>query len=695
MSAWAIGIDTGGTFTDVAALEAGTGRVVITKVPSVPADPSRAVMHGLLKLAEQISPFELGDVRFFAHGTTVATNALLEMKGARAGLVITEGFNAVYELRGGTRPSGSDLIDLFFQKPTLLVPQRHTRYVRERVRADGSVATPLDEASVREAARYYREQRVAAVAVCLLFSFMNPRHEQRVAEIFKEEYPECRVSLSSVVLPVIREYQRLSTTVLDAYVGPVVQTYLLALNDNLNRHGLTSPQKYVMQSNGGLMRIEAGSNYPNQTLLSGPAAGVVFGASVGEQVNQRNVVTFDMGGTSTDISVLSAGSYHETREGRVSGQDIATPMIEIRTLGAGGSTQAWIGPDGLLKVGPQSAGADPGPACYGRGGTIPTVTDANMVLGYLRPEAFIGGQMKIDVELSRRAITDHIAKPLGLTLEQAALGIHRVVNVTMEVGLRLSLVERGLDPRQFALVSFGGAGPVHAAKLATDVGIKQVVAPAYPGISCAMGLLQTDVKHYYIQSRLAPIAQFPVGEMETILWGLEQRARDEAALEQLDLSALRLHRQIDLRYPYQGYELTVPAPDGAVTADTLTGIRREFDRLHQQMYGVSAPSEVPEVVNLRVVSVIPVPHLSLPQLEPGGPSASAAQTGARPVLFEGAAGFRDTPVYQRSLLRAHNRIQGPAIVEQMDSTVVVPPGQLAWVDHHGNIIIETGGQVPS
>ncbi|MEK7216726.1 MAG: hydantoinase/oxoprolinase family protein, partial [Chloroflexota bacterium] len=558
MGSWAIGIDTGGTFTDVAALEAETGRVVITKVPSVPSDPSRAVMNGLAKLAEQLDPFTLGDVRFFAHGTTVATNALLEMKGARAGLIITEGFNAVYELRGGTRPSGSDLIDLFFQKPTLLVPQRNTRYAGERIRSDGSVHRPLDEESARAAARYFKGEGVAAVAVCLMFSFMNPTHEQRIAEIFKEEYPECRVSLSSVVLPVIREYQRLSTTVLDAYVGPVVQTYLVRLNERLTQQGLTSPQKYVMQSNGGLMRIEAGSNYPNQTLLSGPAAGVVFGAAIGEQVGQHNVVTFDMGGTSTDISVLSAGVYNETREGRVSGQDIATPMIEIRTLGAGGSTQAWIGPDGLLKVGPHSAGADPGPACYDRGGVIPTVTDANMVLGYLRPEAFIGGQMRIDVDLARKAITDHIAKPLGLTLEEAALGIHRVVNVTMEVGLRLSLVERGLDPRQFALVAFGGAGPVHAARVAGDVGITKVIAPAYPGISCAMGLLQTDVKHYYIQSRLAPITRFPVDELETIFAHLEQRARDEVVLEHLDLASVQLHRHLDLRYPYHGYELSVP-----------------------------------------------------------------------------------------------------------------------------------------
>ncbi|HLQ34733.1 MAG TPA: hydantoinase/oxoprolinase family protein [Chloroflexota bacterium] len=687
MADWLVGIDIGGTFTDVAATDAETGRLHVTKVPSIPADPARAVISGLERLFEACPDIGPKKIRLFAHGTTVATNALLELKGATAGLLINRGFRAVYELRGGTRPSGSDLIDTFYQKPVALIPQKRTVEIGGRMAWDGAELEPLDEAAARAAARRFKAEGIDSIAVCYLFSFMNPSHERRTAEIIAGEHPDARVSLSSVVLPVIREYARMSTTVLDAYVGPVVTSYLGRLSGRLRDAGLTTEQLFIMQSNGGLMRIDVAADYPNQTLLSGPAAGVIFGATIGRLADERNVTTFDMGGTSTDIAVLPGNEFQENRQGKVSDQDVGTPMIDVRTLGAGGGTIAWIGPDGLLKAGPHSAGADPGPACYRLGGEDPTVTDANLVLGYLDPDTFAGGRMAIDLEQASRAIHDSVARPLGLALEQAALGIVRVVNANMEVGLRLSLVERGLDQRTFALVAFGGAGPIHASRVARNVGIPRVVVPPYPGISCAMGLLQTDVKHYYLQSRLVPLAGLPVSELNALFGELEQRAHEEARREQFDVARLQLVRQLDLRYPYQGYELTVPCPVGSLSDEDKESVRRAFDRVHQEVYGISAPDEVPEVVNVRVISISQVPRLRLAELPAGGSSPEAALQAHRRVLFEETGSYVDTPIYRREALLAGNVIDGPAIVEQDDSTTVVLPQQLAEVGRFGTLTI--------
>ncbi|HLY67927.1 MAG TPA: hydantoinase/oxoprolinase family protein [Chloroflexota bacterium] len=682
-----VGIDIGGTFTDVAATEVGTGRTTITKVPSIPDDPSLAVVAGLDSFFQSEPEVKPADIRFFAHGTTVATNALLEENGATAALLITRGFRAVYELRGGQRPSGSDLIDSFYQKPKALIPQRLTAEIPERLAYDGSEVEPLDEQAVRRAVRDFRDRGVNSIAVCYLFSFMNPAHEQRTAEIIVEEHPGCRVSLSTVVLPLIREYQRISTTALDAYVGPVIEGYLRRIAGRLRELGLTTEQLFIMQSNGGLMRIDVAARYPNQTLLSGPAAGVVFGASIGQLSDQSNVVTFDMGGTSTDISVMAGNAYQETRQGQINGQDIGTPMIQIRTLGAGGGTVAWLGPDGLLKAGPQSAGADPGPACYARGGVEPTVTDANVVLGYLDPSKFAGGKLDIDPGLSAKAIRERVGQPLGMALEQAALGIVRVVSVNMEVGLRLSFIERGLDPRRFALVAFGGAGPVHACRVARNVGIPTVVIPPFPGISCAMGLLQTDVKHYFLQSHMASLGGVPAAELNALFANLEDQARREASEEGFAREEVELHRQLDLRYPHQGYELTVACPAEPLQDEDKQGIRRSFDRLHEQVYGTAAADEMPEIVNVRVLSVSKVPRLELRQLREGGCSPDAALRGHRPALFEEDAEYVDTPIYQREALLAGNVIDGPAIVEQFDSTSIILPKQQARVDAYGNLIV--------
>lgn len=682
MAEWMVGVDTGGTFTDLVAFEPLTGELRTIKVPSVPADPSSAVINALDELFRNgLAPREIG---FLVHGTTVATNAVLESAGVRAGLLITRGFRAVYEARGWVRPDPIELLDTFFRKPALLVPQSRTEEIPERMDYRGTVLEPLDEQAVRAAARRLKARGVQAVAVCYLFSFRNPLHEERTAEILAEEEPAWRISLSSRVLPVIREYPRLSTTVVDAYVGPIMERYLVNLDRRLKERGITTPQVFLMQSNGGLMRITMGARFPNQTLTSGPAAGVVAGAALARGTGRRNFVTLDIGGTSTDISVIADARASETSSGRIAGQDIGTPMLAVHTLGAGGGTVAWIGRDGLMKVGPQSAGAVPGPACYGRGGTAPTVTDANLILGALGTKSVLGGRMALDRRLAEQAIMD-VARPLGLDLVTAAAGIVKIVNTNMAVDLRLAFQSRGEDPRRFALLAFGGAGPLHAAYLARDLGIPEVVVPLHPGLTSAMGLLQTDVRHLYLRSAVGLLSSYPVDEINAIFAELRRRATDDVSEEGLDVTELRLKQQIDLRYLHQGYHLTVDGPDGEITQTHKQPIKAAFDDLHRRTYGASAPEEDAELVTLRVVSEVPVPHLRLPRIAAG--RVADARIGERPLYDLTSAEFARAYVYDRARLGAHDRIAGPAIVEQYDSTTVVLAGQALTVDDFGNLLI--------
>jgi len=682
MAEWMVGVDTGGTFTDLVAFEPLTGELRTIKVPSVPADPSSAVINALDELFRNgLAPREIG---FLVHGTTVATNAVLESAGVRAGLLITRGFRAVYEARGWVRPDPIELLDTFFRKPPLLVPQSRTEEIPERMDYRGTVLEPLDEQAVRAAARRLKARGVQAVAVCYLFSFRNPLHEERTAEILAEEEPAWRISLSSRVLPVIREYPRLSTTVVDAYVGPIMERYLVNLDRRLKERGITTPQIFLMQSNGGLMRITMGARFPNQTLTSGPAAGVVAGAALARGTGRRNFVTLDIGGTSTDISVIADARASETSSGRIAGQDIGTPMLAVHTLGAGGGTVAWIGRDGLMKVGPQSAGAVPGPACYDRGGTAPTVTDANLILGALGIKSVLGGRMALDRRLAEQAIMD-VARPLGLDLVTAAAGIVKIVNTNMAVDLRLAFQSRGEDPRRFALLAFGGAGPLHAAYLARDLGIPEVIVPLHPGLTSAMGLLQTDVRHLYLRSAVGLLSSYPVDEINAIFAELRRRAMDDVSEEGLDVTELRLKQQIDLRYLHQGYHLTVDGPDGEITQTHKQPIKAAFDDLHRRTYGASAPEEDAELVTLRVVSEVPVPHLRLPRIAAG--RVADARIGERPLYDLTSAEFANAYVYDRARLGADDRIAGPAVVEQYDSTTVVLADQVLTVDDFGNLLI--------
>jgi N-methylhydantoinase A len=682
MAEWMVGVDTGGTFTDLVAFEPLTGELRTIKVPSVPADPSSAVINALDELFRGgLAPREIG---FLVHGTTVATNAVLESAGVCAGLLITRGFRAVYEARGWVRPDPTELLDTFFRKPPLLVPQSRTEEIPERMDYRGTVLDPLDEQAVRAAARRLKARGVRAVAVCYLFSFRNPLHEERTAEILAEEEPAWRISLSSRVLPVIREYPRLSTTVVDAYVGPIMERYLVNLDRRLKERGITTPQIFLMQSNGGLMRITMGARFPNQTLTSGPAAGVVAGAALARGTSRRNFVTLDIGGTSTDISVIADARASETSSGRIAGQDVGTPMLAVHTLGAGGGTVAWIGRDGLMKVGPQSAGAVPGPACYGRGGTAPTVTDANLILGALGTKSVLGGRMALDRKLAEQSIMD-VARPLGLDLVTAAAGIVKIVNTNMAVDLRLAFQSRGEDPRRFALLAFGGAGPLHAAYLARDLGIPEVVVPLHPGLTSAMGLLQTDVRHLYLRSAVGLLSSYPVDEINAIFAELRRRATDDVSEEGLDVTELRIKQQIDLRYLHQGYHLTVDGPDGEITQTHKQPIKAAFDDLHRRTYGASAPEEDAELVTLRVVSEVPVPHLRLPRIAAG--RVADARIAERPLYDLTTAEFANAYVYDRARLGADDRIAGPAIVEQYDSTTVVLADQALTVDDFGNLLI--------
>ena len=684
---WLVGVDTGGTFTDLIAFDQASGALRRAKVPSVPDDPSLAVIDALEKLfAEGAVP---ADIAMIVHGTTVATNALLEGKGVRAGLLITKGFRAVYEARGWSQPRGADLLDTFYQKPPLLVPQYLTEEVLERLDYEGNVVTPLDEEMLRTAARKLVRKGVEAIAICFLFSFVNPAHEQRAAEILAEEAPNCRISVSSDVLPVIREYPRLSTTVIDAYVGPRIANYLTSLEKRLDARGVATPQKFLMQSNGGLMRISLGARHPNQTLLSGPAAGVIAGADLARMTKRGHVVTFDMGGTSTDISVIVDGAILEMSQGQIAGQDIGTPMLRVRTLGAGGGTVGEIGKDGLLKVGPRSAGSAPGPACYGRGGTEATVTDANLLLGALSGDTLLAGTLRLDAAAARAAL-ERTGAALGLDALQTASGIVRIVNTHMAVDLRLALQEQGQDPRSFALVAFGGAGPLHAATLARSVGVPTVLVPLYPGLNCALGMLQTSVRHSYLKSEIGSLGHIAVERVNEVFAAIETLAMREAAEEGFSADQVKITRLLDLRYPHQGYSLCVPCPAPFDQTARQT-VKQAFDLLHQNVYGQSAPKEDAHIVTFRLQSEIDVPRLALPELRRTDGNASRAIKGQRQLYDTTQQKFDQVNVWDREKLFAGDRFEGPAVIEQFDSTTVALAGQMVTVESTGTLVIEERG----
>ena len=591
MPRYRVTVDTGGTFSDFVYLDEATGAVTIAKVASTPDDPSRAIIQGVEGLlAQGVAP---EDIAFFCHGTTVGTNALLEGKGARTGLLVTAGFRGIYPVGEQSRPYGPAIFDVMFDKPEPLVPQSRTGEVLQRVDFRGRVLRALDEAALRETVRALKAERVESIAVCLLFSFLHPAHEQRVREIVKEEMPDCSVSLSSEVLPQIREYFRLSTTVINAYLQPILARYIAQLDARLSARA-TTRQKYIMQSNGGMATFSAAARKAVTTVLSGPAGGVTAGAYACRMTGAQNLITFDMGGTSCDVALVRDGDPSVASRGKIEGRDLAVPMMDINTVSAGGGTIARIDRFGTLQVGPDSAGAMPGPACYGRGGTEPTITDCNLLLGLLSPDNFLGGRMRLD-QAAARAAVERVARPLAMHAMAAAEGIVRIIDVKMAEAIKAISTMRGHDLRDFMLLAFGGAGPVHAARIARDLRMAGVIVPLYPGVFSAIGLMMSDVKHDYVQSKMDPIAALAPADVEAMFARLGAQAVAELATDGFGEAQIGLQRALDMRYAGQGYEITVPCD---TTAD-LAHLRAAFDLRHQTMFGHSAPDEPVEIVSYR------------------------------------------------------------------------------------------------
>ncbi len=687
-----LGVDVGGTHTDLVLLEVASGRLSVEKVASTPQNPALGVLKGIAKFVEKGIRAE--DIEFFAHGTTITTNALLEMRGAKVGLLITRGYRAVQEMQNQARDG--NLFDYFYAKPSPIAPQSLTREIAERSDHSGQVLVPLDVESVRKAALELKAAGVEAIAVCYLFSFMNPVHEQETRKLIHQEFPGVHVSLSCEVLPRIREWPRLSTTLINAYLEPVLVRYIDYLNQGLNDAGVLTQQRFLMQSNGGVMPFStaiAGGKTVH-TLLSGPAAGAQASACLAGEQAKRGLVTLDMGGTSADISFIEGGVPLEVTEGSIARRQVDVPALDMSTISAGGGSIAWVDGAGFLSVGPQSAGADPGPACYGRG-TRPTVTDADLVCGCLNPEYFLGGTQKLDAEASRAALTTHIADPLKMSVIEAACGVRRIVDMRMADEIRVFAAKRGVDLSSFTLLPFGGAGAVHAAAVAEELGMRCILVPARPGAFSALGLLCTDVVHDYIRSELKPLEAVTPEHMEGIYRQLEARAREELSAEGMNAAEARFFREIDLRYAGQGYELRTPL-DGLfverLTLESLSATRARFDERHAQIHGHAAANRPVEVVSYRLRIRVAVPrYRPEPELPPRSPRpVSEAEKGSRKLYLNAATAVEAT-LYERDRLEVGSAITGPAIVEQFDATTVIPPGWRARVDAYRNLMLERDG----
>ena len=681
-----IGIDIGGTFTDLCVLDEKGGEVFNLKVPTTPGDLTGGVMEALDAFFR--GSHSADDVTFLFHATTVATNALLEQKGANTWLLITEGYTGVYETPelGEIRIGSYDYLS--FPKPRMLVPQRQTIQIPERVDFRGNVLRPLDENETRKRLARLRDAGAESVAVSLLFSFMNPSHEQRLREMIKEVAPEVHVYLSSETLPQIREYPRLSTTVVNAYIAPVVIRYIHRLEQALASRALSRPL-YIMQSNGGSLTSGPLQKIPVQMIESGPAAGVLAAAHIGRMTGHLKVISFDMGGTTAKAGIIEDGEPRGVPRFQAGEWLVSVPSLDLVEIGSGGGSIAWIDQSGMLKVGPQSAGAEPGPACYPRGGEAPTVTDADLTLGWLNPDYFLGGKVRLDPSAAAAAIAQKVAEPLGLDLIAAANGIVKIVNSQMVEALRLVTVSRGEDPRQYVLVAFGGAGPAHAAQLAEELKIPRVLVPPFPGLASAMGLLVSDLKRDYVQTRFADLEDVTASEVQERFEAMEAQARQEFEAQGISRDRIRHERALDLRYSIQKYELPVRVAGSDLKEADRLGWRRLFDELHEKHYGSRATDQRVEIVNYRLTARVVLPKPVVPEMSPDGESPHLALKGRRRAYFDG---WFDCPIYDRERLLCGNRIHGPAIIEQMDSTIVVQPEREAIVDRFGNVIIELNAE---
>jgi len=688
-----LGVDVGGTHTDLVLLDVNTGEIAVEKVSSTPHNPAIGVLEGVSNFVAKGTPPD--EIEFFSHGTTITTNALLEMRGANVGLLITNGFRAVQEIQSQGRDGNP--FDYFYDKPPHLAPQSMTYEISGRVDWEGSELQPLNEDEIRLATKSLMESGANSIAVCYLFSYANPLHEERTRELILEEFPTAHVSLSSEVLPRIREWPRLSTTLLNAYLGPVLVDYIGHLNNGLDEGGVVTQQRFLMQSNGGVMPFSAAvqGGKTVYTLFSGPAAGAQAGAYLSGEHSQKGIVTLDMGGTSADIAFIEGGEPLEVTEVVVARRPLGVPALDLTTISAGGGSISWIDRGGFLCVGPQSAGADPGPACYGKGGDSPTVTDADIVLGYLNPNYFLGGSQNLDIVASEVALEEKIAKPLGMNVREAAAGIRRIVDLRMADEVKVFGAKRGVDPQDFCLLPFGGAGAVHAASVAEELGIIRIFVPPRPGAFSALGLLCTDIVHDYVRSELRPMELVTPDHAEEVFKALEARGITELEKEGIPPDGALFDRELDVRYTGQGYELRVSLDGlghtGGLNSEDMVKARERFDDRHEKIHGHAAKDRAVEIVSYRVRLRVAVPKyepiVSSEVIENSAPSGSVK--GTRMVYFNSVEST-ETTLYERDQLSIGVKIEGPAIVEQFDSTIVVPPSWIGQIDGYGNLILSRG-----
>lgn len=684
-----IGIDTGGTFTDVVAFDEDTGELVATKTPSTPADPAEGFLTGIRRILDQLGASGT-DVTAVHHGTTVATNQLLEGKIEQLGFITTEGFEFILEIARQSVPDGYGN-SYFWVKPPRIVPPDRVRTVGGRLDARGREVRPFNEEQAREVARWFADRGINTIGVCFLHSYANDAHERRMREILAEEHPNAVVSLSCEVLREYREYERSMTTLVDAAVKPRMAAYVANIAKRLHTFTQTGTPFSIMKSNGGVASADEVVRQPITTVLSGPAAGALGAALVATTAGFDKILTLDGGGTSTDVSVVMNGEPALTTEGSIGTYPVRIPMIDIVTVGAGGGSIAWISPEGTLKVGPRSAGADPGPICYGKGGTEPTITDAHLTLGRIPPH-LLGGEIPLDREAAAEGVAQ-LAHKLNLDPIACALGILEISAWNQANALRQVTVARGLDIRDFTMVTFGGSGSLLACRLVDILDLAAVLIPRDPGNLSAFGLLTVDVKNDYVQTHVARHDVLEPRTVEEIFDALTSRASEALEREGFPVEQRRFVRSADLRYYGQAFEVRVPVPDGPVSQDLLEETARAFHRAHEQLYGYSFandPRQTVEWVNLRVTGIGPLRRPELPRIPEATDSPDRALTGTRPVCFhakDGQGGFVTTAIYDRSRLRAGDVINGPAIIEEFGSTVPLHPGYQARVDAYGNIVV--------
>lgn len=681
-----IGIDVGGTFTDLVAFDEKAGEIFFLKVPSTPFDPSKGVIDALKDLMEKREP----EVSLFVHASTIGTNLFLGQLGLKipkGAVITTEGFKDILEIGRQKRP---ELYNPFFERPRPLI-ERHLRFgIKERINFKGEVLKPIDEQEIKSVAQKIKQEKVETIAIVFLHAYINPEHEKKAKEILKQQLPGIVIMTSSEIDPEYREYERMSTTVINSLLVPVVSTYLRKIKNRLKELKVKAPL-YIMQSNGGLATFEVASQIPVATIESGPATGVIASAYWSKMLGIENILSFDMGGTTAKAGVVVkgipqmineyevGGNVHSGRILKGSGYPIRYPFIDLAEVSGGGGTIAWIDHGNALRVGPLSAGADPGPACYGKGGENPTVTDANLILGRLNPVGISGGKIKIFSELAEKSIRKKIAEPLGISIVQAAYGIIEIVNTHMIRALRLVSVERGYDPRDFVILAFGGAGPMHAAFLAEGLGVKNIVIPPNPGVFSALGLMLADFRHDFVRNIMKPASEINTELLEKIFGEIEKKAKKILQKEGFSPNHIVMERNLELRYLGQSYELIVPFHKN------FKVILQLFHQKYQKMYSYSMPDEPVEVVNIHLIAYGLIRKPKFRKI-PFTSSSSDALIDKKMVFFKGNA-WIETPIYSRDALLPGHKINGPAIIEQSDATTVIPPGWNAVVDEFLNLTL--------